>query len=104
MILPVRLLDEGCCLALLPAYVCLPMYVCLLLQGAMARPVGVSDVAAELEARGGLLPLMHLFPCEASHPGTSIPWEQQDAALQAWLGSSSSYQAAAAELEAAHDV
>ncbi|WIA39416.1 hypothetical protein OEZ86_005519 [Tetradesmus obliquus] len=73
-------------------------------EGAMARPVGVSDVAAELEARGGLLPLMHLFPCEASHPGTSIPWEQQDAALQAWLGSSSSYQAAAAELEAAHDV
>jgi hypothetical protein len=74
------------------------------MQGAMCRPVGTADVAAELDVRGGLSPLMHLFPSEATHPGISIPWEQQDTALQAWLLQSSSYQAAVAELDAAHDV
>jgi hypothetical protein len=70
----------------------------------MCRPVSTADVSAELEVRGGLFPLMHLFPSEASHPGISIPWEQQDAALQGWMVNSSAYQAAVAELEAAHDV
>jgi hypothetical protein len=70
----------------------------------MCRPVTTADVAAELDVRGGLFPLMHMFPCEATHPGISIPWEPQDVALQGWLAQSSSYQAAAAELEAAHDV
>jgi hypothetical protein len=90
-------------------FVCLlvrmsPCSTHLLLQGAMCRPVTAADVASELQVRGGLFPLMHMFPSDATHPGISIPWEAQDVALQAWLAQSSSYQAAAAELEAAHDV
>jgi hypothetical protein len=38
----------------------------------MSRPVSVSDVQQELSLRGGLLPLMHLYPNETTHPGVWV--------------------------------
>ncbi|KAI8462616.1 MAG: tubulin-tyrosine ligase family-domain-containing protein [Monoraphidium minutum] len=56
----------------------------------------LSEVEAELQLRGGFLPLMHLFPREDALPGLSIPWTPADAALAAWAAASPAYQAAAA--------
>ncbi len=75
----------------------------LMLQAAMARPVSTADVEAEMSVRGGLLPLMHLFPSQQSHPGNSIPWQPEDQKLQQWLATSAAYAAAAGELRHAHD-
>lgn len=68
----------------------------------MARPVSITDVEQELAVRGGLLPLMHLFPDEASQPGSSVPWTPQDVALRDLCASSPAYAAAVAELQHAH--
>jgi hypothetical protein len=69
----------------------------------MSRRVTPSDVGQELALRGGLLPLMHLFPGEESHPGSSIPWQNSDLALQQWLRTSPAYAAAVTELDSCHD-
>jgi hypothetical protein len=69
----------------------------------MSRPVSISDVQQELCARGGLFPLMHLYPNETSHPGSSIPWQAEDLKLHQWLKGDAAYQAAAAELPSCHD-
>lgn len=69
----------------------------------MSKPIGQSDVSAELSVRGNLFPLMHLFPSEEDHPGLSIPWQQEDLHLQQWLANSRTYQEAVRQLEAAHD-
>lgn len=69
----------------------------------MSRPVTTSDVGQELQLRGGLLPLMHLFPNEASHPGSSIPWQDSDLQLQQWLARSQAYQEAVRQLDTCHD-
>lgn len=55
----------GLCASHTPVCAC----VCTCLQEAMSRPVSVSDVRQELLLRGGLLPLMHLYPNESTHPG-----------------------------------
>jgi hypothetical protein len=68
----------------------------------MSRPVSISDVQQELSVRGGLYPLMHLYPNEWTHPGSSIPWTHQDIKLQQWLAHDPAYQAAAAELSTCH--
>lgn len=62
----------------------------------------MADVSAELDTRGGLLPLMHLFPSEQQHAGLSIPWEEADEQLQRWMTSSSTYKEAIRELEMTH--
>ena len=69
----------------------------------MSRPVGIADVLSELSARGSLFPLMHLFPTEDEHPGLSIPWTREDQQLRHWIPGSQLYQAAAKELENAHE-
>lgn len=69
----------------------------------MSRPVSISDVQQELSVRGGLFPLMHLYPNETSHPGSSIPWQPEDTRLQQWLKADAAYQAAAALLPTCHD-
>lgn len=74
----------------------------LLLQEAMSRPVSITDVQQELSVRGGLFPLMHLYPNETSHPGSSIPWTPEDVRLQQWLASNAAYQEAAAALPSCH--
>lgn len=68
----------------------------------MSRPVSITDVEQELSVRGGLFPLMHLFPSEQTHPGSSIPWQPVDIKLQQWLQHNAAYQAAATELTACH--
>ncbi len=60
------------------------------------REASIPEVEAELRARGGFVPLMHLFPTEADTPGLSIPWTRADAALRAWARGSSLYADAAA--------
>lgn len=67
-------------------------------EEAMSRPVSIADVQQELSVRGGLFPLMHLYPNEQTHPGSSIPWQQDDLRLQQWLTHNAAYHAAAAEL------
>jgi hypothetical protein len=62
----------------------------------------MGDVGQELQLRGGLLPLMHLFPNERSHPGSSIPWTHSDVQLQQWLAGSQAYLAAVQELASCH--
>lgn len=74
-----------------------------MLQAAMSKPLGPSDVSAEVSVRGGLFPLMHLFPSEDDHPGLSIPWQQEDHQLQQWLVNSQAYQQAVYDLQTAHD-
>jgi hypothetical protein len=69
----------------------------------MAQPLSSRDFEAELAARGGLLPVMHLFPSDSRHPGNSIPWQKQDMLLQEWLAGSAAYTAAVEELKHAHD-
>jgi hypothetical protein len=64
------------------------------------EPVGheatIPEVQAELAARGGFVPLMHLFPREEDTRGLSIPWTRADGALREWADGSAEYQAAAA--------
>lgn len=72
------------------------------MQATMRKPMALADVQGELAVRGGLLPLMHLFPNEETHPGLSIPWTAADQQLQRWLRTDPAYQAAAAELAAGH--
>eukprot|EP00775_Hariotina_reticulata_P004710 gene4710-4960_t len=71
-------------------------------EAAMARPLSSQDFEAELAVRGGLLPVMHLFPSDRRHPGHTIPWQQQDLLLQQWLVGSAAYTAAVEELKHAH--
>lgn len=72
------------------------------MQDVLRQPFGICDVQHEIDVRGGFFPLMHLFPSEASLPGMSIPWQPPDKQLQQWLANSNAYQAAAVDLETAH--
>lgn len=65
-------------------------------QETMGHEASLSEVEAELQLRGGFMPLMHLFPTEEDIPGLSIPWTRADDRLREWLGTSSAYQAAIA--------
>lgn len=58
----------------------------------------VAEVEAELRARGGFAPLMHLFPTEESVPGLSVPWTAADRRLREWAAGSALYAEAAAAL------
>jgi hypothetical protein len=42
---------------------------CVSVQEVMSRPVSLADVQQELSVRGGLLPLMHLYPNDTTHAG-----------------------------------
>lgn len=66
-------------------------------QPPQQHQVPLAGVEAELQLRGGFLPLMHLFPDEQHHPGLSIPWTAADRELHAWAHTSPTYQAAIAD-------
>lgn len=65
-------------------------------QEPAGHEASISEVEAELQLRGGFIPLMHLFPSEEDVPGLSIPWTPADTQLREWLGTSPLYQAAIA--------
>lgn len=66
-----------------------------------AAPAGGHEAArgeleAELRARGGFVPVMHLFPTDEDFPGLSIPWTAADRRLREWAAGSELYAEAAA--------
>lgn len=62
------------------------------------RPPDVRELTAlldrELAARGGFVPLFHLFPTPAEQPGLTIPWTRADAHLRSWSQQSQTYRTA----------
>lgn len=60
--------------------------------------LSLGEVEAEMQRRGGFVPVMHLFPRQAQHPGLSIPWTAADQQLEHWMAGSQVYKAAAAQV------
>lgn len=71
----------------------LPHSAVMLLQEPQAPVLSHEEVAAELQRRGGFVPLMHLFPHSTDkHLQASVPWTAADKELQAWIARSHLYQ------------
>jgi hypothetical protein len=51
----------------------------------------MEEIAEELHRRGKWVPLMHLFPTDATHPGLNVSWTPADLELQGWMRESSIY-------------
>jgi hypothetical protein len=65
--------------------------IAVLFQFHEADLVSMAEIEEELQRRGKWVPLMHLFPTDATHPSLNISWTPADLELQSWMRESPTY-------------